>query len=92
MATVTGHVKLARRKRGDQWYLRYRTPSGKSVEKRLGPVWTERSRPPAGHFTRKMAEEALSALLTDIRRGEMPGDPSVAANARHPAQRLSSPG
>jgi integrase len=72
MATVTGHVKLAKRKRGDQWYLRYRHPSGKPVEKRLGPAWTERSRPPAGHYTRKMAEEALSALLTDIRRGEVP--------------------
>lgn len=72
MATVTGHVKLAKRKRGDQFYLKYRTPSGKQVEKRLGPAWMERSRPPAGYFTRKGAEEALSALLTDIRRGEVP--------------------
>lgn len=72
MATVSGHVKLAKRKRGDVFYLKYRMPSGKQVEQRLGPVWTERSRPSAGYFTRKMAEEALSARLTDIRRGEVP--------------------
>lgn len=72
MATVSGHVKLAERKRGDVFYLKYRTPSGKQLEKRLGPAWTERSRPPAGFYTRKQAEEALSALLTDLRRGTVP--------------------
>ncbi len=72
MATVTGHVKLAKRKRGDQFYLKYRTASGKQIEEKLGPVWTERSRPPAGHFTRKMAEAELADLLTDLRRGEVP--------------------
>lgn len=72
MARVSGHVKLVERKRGDQFYLRYRHPSGKPIEKRLGPAWTKRSRPPAGHYTQNMAEEALAAILTDIRRGEVP--------------------
>lgn len=80
MATVSGHVKLAKRKRGDVFYLKYRGSSGKQAEKRLGPAWTGRSRPPAGYFTRRMAEDALSALLTDIRRGEAP-DPGVASKA-----------
>ncbi len=72
MARVSGHVKLVERKRGDQFYLRYRHPSGKLIEKRLGPAWTKRSRPPAGYFTQSKAEEALEAVLTDIRRGEIP--------------------
>jgi integrase len=61
MATVSGHVKLVKRKRGDQWYLKYRAPSGKQLEKRLGPAWTERGRVPDGYFTRKTVENALSA-------------------------------
>ena len=72
MATVTGHVKLVKRKRGDKFYVKYRMPSGKQVMKLLGPAWTERSRPPAGNYTRRTAEESLSALLTDNRRGEVP--------------------
>lgn len=69
---VSGHVKLAKRKRGDIFYLKYRMPSGKQIERRLGPAWTKRSRPPAGYFTRRMAEDALAELLTDVRRGEIP--------------------
>ena len=72
MAVVSGHVKRVPRKRGDQFYLKYRTASGKQLERKLGPVWTERSRPPAGYYTRKMAEAELAALLTDLRRGEVP--------------------
>ena len=74
-AQVSGHVTLVKRKRGEQWYAKYRLPSGKQVQKRLGPAWTERSRPPAGYFTRKTARAALDAILTDARRGEIP-DPS----------------
>lgn len=69
---VTGHLKLLKGKRGSVWYLRYRYPSGHQVQKRLGPAWTERSRPPAGYFTRKGAEDELRAVLTDIKRGEVP--------------------
>jgi integrase len=76
MAEVSGHVKLRERKRGNQWYLKYRAPSGKQVEQKLGPAWQERSRPPAGYFTRKMADAALAELLTDLRRGAIP-DPGA---------------
>lgn len=69
---VTGHVKLAKRKRGDVFYLKYRFPSGRQVEQKLGLAWTERSRPPTGYYTRAMAREILGALLTDIRRREVP--------------------
>jgi integrase len=72
MAQVSGHIKLVKRKRGDQWYAKYRLPSGKQIERKLGPAWTERSRPPAGYYTRKMAEAELAGILTDARRGELP--------------------
>jgi integrase len=69
MSAVTGHVLLVKRKRGDQWYLHYRLPGGRQVKKRLGPAYTGKGRPPSGHFTRKTAQVALDALLTDLRRG-----------------------
>ena len=72
MAAVSGHVRLREGKRGGSWYVKYRLPSGTQVQKRLGPAWTERSKPPAGYFTRKAAQEALDALLTDARRGDLP--------------------
>jgi integrase len=76
MGEVSGHVKLRERQRGDQWYLKYRAASGKQLERKLGPAWSERSRPPAGHYTEKMAEAALAELLTDLRRGDIP-DPGA---------------
>jgi integrase len=66
---VSGHVRLAKGKRGDTWYLKYRLGDGRQVQRKLGPAWAERSRPPAGYFTRRTAEEALQAVLTDARRG-----------------------
>jgi integrase len=66
---ATGHVKLAKRKRGDQWYVKYRRPDGRQVERKLGPAWAGNGRPPAGYFTRRTAEETLQAILTDLRRG-----------------------
>ena len=66
---ATGHVKLVQRKRGDQWYAKYRRPDGRQVERKLGPAWTGNGRPPAGYYTARTAEEALQAILTDLRRG-----------------------
>jgi integrase len=73
MQHVTGHIKLKPRKRGPQWYVKYRPngPQGRQVEKKLGPAWTERGRPPAGYYTKKMAQEALGDILTDARRGSL---------------------
>jgi integrase len=72
MARVSGHVALVKRKRGDQWYVRYRFPSGRKVQRKLGPAWTGKGRPPAGYYTKRTAEAELHAILTDIRRGEAP--------------------
>ncbi|UJA20582.1 site-specific integrase [Thermoleophilia bacterium SCSIO 60948] len=50
------------------------------MNRRLGPVWTERGRPPEGYFTKRTAEAALQALLTDARRGELAGPDPVGAS------------
>ena len=70
---VTGHVKLVERARGAKWYVKYRLPDGRQVQRLLGPAWTERGRPPTGHFSRKTAEAELRRLLTDAERGTLAG-------------------
>jgi integrase len=37
------------------------------------PAWTDRGRPPAGYFTKRLAEAWLRELLEDARRGTLPG-------------------
>src|SRR3712207_2097545 len=76
MATVrepSGHVFRVERKRGLQWYAKYRLPDGRQVQKHLGPAWTERGRPLAGYLTKRTAEAALRELLDHARRGTLPG-------------------
>lgn len=65
---VSGHVALVPRKRGSQWYIRWRY-NDRPGQRRLGPAWHERGRPPAGWYTRRTADQALQAFLTDLRRG-----------------------
>jgi integrase len=69
----TGHVFRVERKRGPQWYAKYRLPDGRQVQKRLGPAWAERGRPPSGYFTKRTAEGWLRSTLEQARRGELPG-------------------
>jgi hypothetical protein len=68
---VSGRVYIRKRKRGDQWYMQYRV-GDRRFNRRLGPAWGERGRPPEGYFTERKAREALQAILTDARRGELP--------------------
>ncbi len=68
MAT-SGHVKIIEGRRGSVWYAKYRLPNGKQKQKKLGPAWTKKTRPPAGYLTKKMAEERLREILTDAGRG-----------------------
>jgi hypothetical protein len=68
---VSGHVLCIKRKRGSQWYVKYRLEP-KQIQKRLGPAWQDVGQPPPGYFTRKTAEASLAAILTDARRGSIP--------------------
>ncbi len=69
----SGHVFRVERKRGAAWYAKYRLPDGRQVQKKLGPAWTERGRPPRGYFTKRIAEAWLRDTLDAARRGTLPG-------------------
>jgi integrase len=70
---VSGHAKLVERKRGAKWYIKFRLANGRQVQRCLGPAWTERGRPPAGYYTKKLAQEALREILADAQRGTIAG-------------------
>lgn len=67
---ASGRVYVRKRKRENQWYAQYRV-GDRRFNRRLGPVWTERGRPPEGYFTKRKAKAALDAILTDARRGDL---------------------
>lgn len=71
---VSGHVFKVERKRGPQWYAKYRLPDGRQAQKRIGPHWTDRRTAcPDGYFTRTTAQAWLDDTLAKARRGELPG-------------------
>src|SRR5271155_4480559 len=69
----TGNIYRRDGRRGPMWYARYRLPDGREQRRRIGPVWTGRGRPEAGHYTRRMAEAWLQDVLGQARRGTLPG-------------------
>jgi integrase len=69
----SGHVFRVERARRPVWYAKYRLPDGRQVQKKLGPAWTDRGRPPAGFFTKRLAEAWLRSTLDEARRGALPG-------------------
>ncbi len=73
VAEPSGHVFAREGARGTVWYAKYRLPDGRQLKKRIGPAWTGRGRPPAGTYTRRTAEEWLSGVLAEARRGTLPG-------------------
>ena len=67
---VTGHLKLIQRAGGPVWYAKTRVP-GRTPEqttRRIAPAHLADGRPPAGHLTRRQAEDALADLLAEERR------------------------
>jgi integrase len=70
---ISGHIFRVERKRGAQWYAKYRLPDGRQLQRRIGPAWTDRGRPAAGYFTKRTAETWLRELLDEARRGTLPG-------------------
>jgi integrase len=71
---VSGHVFLRRGKRGQRWYMKYRLPNGRQVQKTVGPAWTsKREKPPPGHFTKRGAQAVLDETLARVRRGDLGG-------------------
>ena len=70
---ISGHVFRVDRRRGPQWYAKYRLPDGRQVQRRVGPAWTGRGRPPTGYFTKRTAESWLRDVLDRARNGTLPG-------------------
>ena len=66
---VSGHLKLIERKSGPIWYVKTRVP-GRTPEQTttfLAPAHVSGGKPPAGHLTRRRAQDALADILTEER-------------------------
>jgi integrase len=72
-ARPSGHVYRYEGRRGPVWRALYRLPNGRRAHKTIGPAWTRRGRPPAGYFTKRLAEDWLREVLDQARRGTLPG-------------------
>ena len=70
---ISGHVFRVDRTRGPCWYGKYRLPDGRQVQKKIGPAWTQRGRPPRGFHTKRTAEAWLADVIDQARRGTLPG-------------------
>jgi integrase len=70
---ASGHLSLRKRKGGDVWYVKFRLPDGRQVQRKLGPAWLTAGRSPAGWYTRKDAAGALRELLAAADRGTLAG-------------------
>lgn len=70
---ISGHIYRVERKRGPTWYAKYRLPDGRQVQKRIGPAWTARGRPEVGTYTKRTAQAWLEEVLSEARRGSLPG-------------------
>lgn len=60
---ATGFVRVIERAVGPVFYAQIRTPDGRRLQRRLGKVWSKRSRPADGYVTRAEAELRLSEIL-----------------------------
>ena len=69
----SGHVYRREGARGAVWYAKYRLGDGRQVQRRIGPAWTSRGRPPAGYFTEQSASRWLSEVISQARAGELSG-------------------
>jgi len=70
---ISGHVYLHDGARGPVWRAKYRLGDGRQVHRKVGPAWTGRGGPPAGYFTRRLAEDWLDSVLVQARAGTLPG-------------------
>jgi hypothetical protein len=66
-AHATGHVRIVDRKGGPVFYAKPKIPLPDGTvyepQRRLGRVWSKRSRPPTGYLTKAQAEARVAAIL-----------------------------
>jgi hypothetical protein len=74
----TGFVRLVELASGPAFYAQIRTATGQRLQRRLGPAWEKRSRPPDGYLTRAQAEIKLEEILSgrddEVKVEPRPGD------------------
>jgi len=70
---ATGHVYRHEGKRGPVWRAKVRLGDGRHVHRRIGPAWSQRGRPPAGHYTQRTAETWLRDTLRQADDGTLAG-------------------
>jgi integrase len=85
----SGHVFRVDGARGAVWFAKYRLPNGRQLKKRLGPAAPERGRPPAGYFTKRVAEDWLRDTLDEARRHALPGMVATGATFADAASELT---
>jgi integrase len=77
IAPVSGHLVEAQRKKGLVLYAKWRDADGQH-QRKLGPLWEGKGRPPAGWLSRKEARALLDEILVGARK----------RSQRHPVARL----
>ncbi len=82
----SGHVFRVDRARWPVFHAKYRLPDGRQVQKKIGPAWAEWGRPPEGYFTKRTAEIWLQDVLSQARRGTLPGMRSSGATFAEAAE------
>jgi integrase len=77
IAPASGHVSCRRGKRTATWYAKIRIPDDTKpngwheIKRKLGPAWLERSKPPEGYLTKRVAESALREILVEADKGHL---------------------
>jgi hypothetical protein len=74
----SGFVRAIERSDGPVFYAQIRTAAGKRLQRRLGPAWMKRSRPPEGFLTLAQAQMKLQEILAgkdpEVKVEPQPGD------------------
>ncbi|PTL59936.1 tyrosine-type recombinase/integrase [Paraconexibacter algicola] len=68
----SGHIFCVQRQSGPVWFAKYRTGTGRQIQKKIGPAWTRRGTPPAGYVNQAGAQRWLEATLEQIRVRTLP--------------------
>ena len=67
IAPVSGHIVEAQRMNGVVLYAKWRDAHGQH-QRKLGPLWENKGRPPAGWLSRKQARALLDEILVAARQ------------------------
>ncbi len=70
---ISGHVFRVERRRGPDWYAKYRLPDGRQRQKQIGRRGRRAVDPGPATSLSERRQAWLDDLLASARRGELPG-------------------